>query len=656
MSTKPSKTLETFPNPHPGRDYIIEIEAPEFTCLCPKTGQPDFAALYLEYVPDELCVELKSLKLYIWSYRNEGHFHEDVTNRILNDLVATIRPRYLRLTAEFYVRGGIATTVTVEHRASNWRAPPPPPDHLPREKHTEPAASGTTPGAPVKSVPLVAATRTATPPPAQGAQPVHQETRPATGGRFRMLQRTRGHGGEPATYSGTEEQTRAAPPPPPSRPPPVYIGIDLGTAGCRAAAVDSHGTLLASAQASFATTARKDGQVTQDPTRWWKALTDSLKNLLTQVDPAAVRRIAVDGTSATILLTDQNGAPLTPAIMYNDQRAKIEADRIAKYADSNSGALGISSSLARLLWLKDKGLTERAAHILHTADWISGRLTGVFGHSDYNNCLKLGYDVVKDEWPAWFDFLKVERKLLPVVHAPGETLAPISADIATAFGLEPDTEVAIGTTDGVASFIAAGAAKPGHGVTSLGTTLVIKMLSNKPVFSAEHGVYSHRFGDHWLVGGASNTGGAVLLQNFTLVQIREMSKLIDPNQPTGLDYYPLPDMGERFPINDPQMPPKLEPLPGDSVTFFQGLLEGIASVEAMSYQLLAELGAPKLLAVRTTGGGAVNAAWEHIRGRALGVPMEKARSNLAAYGMALLAAGLALKSNAKETTPTRARR
>lgn len=129
MPTPPSKQLETFPNPHPGRDYLIEIEMPEFTCLCPKTGQPDFATLYLEYVPDQKCVELKSLKLYIWSFRNEGHFHEDVTNHILNDLVTATSPRYLRLRAEFNVRGGITTTVTAEHRRSGWT---PPPGGLPR--------------------------------------------------------------------------------------------------------------------------------------------------------------------------------------------------------------------------------------------------------------------------------------------------------------------------------------------------------------------------------------------------------------------------------------------------------------------------------------------------------------------------------------------
>lgn len=125
MSTQPSKSLETFPNPREGRDYTIRMEIPEFTCLCPKTGQPDFATFKLEFVPDRTCVELKALKMYMWSFRDEGHFHEDVTNRILDDLVAAIDPKFMRLTGVFNVRGGIYTTVIAEHRAEGWQAPAP---------------------------------------------------------------------------------------------------------------------------------------------------------------------------------------------------------------------------------------------------------------------------------------------------------------------------------------------------------------------------------------------------------------------------------------------------------------------------------------------------------------------------------------------------
>ena len=121
MTTQPTKAIETFPNPAPQRDFLIHIEIPEFTCLCPKTGQPDFATLTLEYIPEKTCVELKSLKLYIWSFRNEGCFHEAVTNEILDFLVKAIKPRFMRLTAKFFVRGGIFTNVVAEHRKRGWK-------------------------------------------------------------------------------------------------------------------------------------------------------------------------------------------------------------------------------------------------------------------------------------------------------------------------------------------------------------------------------------------------------------------------------------------------------------------------------------------------------------------------------------------------------
>lgn len=124
MSTKPSKTLETFPNPFPDRDYTIHMSIPEFTCLCPKTGQPDFATIKIDFVPDERCVELKSLKMYMWSFREEGGFHEAMTNGILNDLVAAISPRFMRVTGEWNVRGGIYTNVVAEHRQPGWTPAP----------------------------------------------------------------------------------------------------------------------------------------------------------------------------------------------------------------------------------------------------------------------------------------------------------------------------------------------------------------------------------------------------------------------------------------------------------------------------------------------------------------------------------------------------
>jgi 7-cyano-7-deazaguanine reductase len=129
MAARPRKQLETFDNPHPLRDYTIRIRVPEFTCLCPRTGQPDFATLHIDYVPAQTCLELKSLKLYVWSYRSEGAYHEDVTNQILSDLVAVLDPKFIRVTADFNVRGGIYTSIVIEHHQLGWK--PQPPVHLP---------------------------------------------------------------------------------------------------------------------------------------------------------------------------------------------------------------------------------------------------------------------------------------------------------------------------------------------------------------------------------------------------------------------------------------------------------------------------------------------------------------------------------------------
>jgi sugar (pentulose or hexulose) kinase len=194
-----------------------------------------------------------------------------------------------------------------------------------------------------------------------------------------------------------------------------------------------------------------------------------------------------------------------------------------------------------------------------------------------------------------------------------------------------------GTTDSIAAFIATGACETGEAVTSLGSTLVLKLISDKPVFSSRLGVYSHRLGDSWLAGGASNSGGKVLLQYFDPARMKQLTPMLEPETPTGLDYYPLAQAGERFPRNDPGLQPALEPRPDDEVKFFQALLEGIAGIEAEGYRALSQLGAPAVSKVFTSGGGSTNPAWRKIRELKLGVPVEIAGHSEASYGAALLA-------------------
>jgi sugar (pentulose or hexulose) kinase len=230
--------------------------------------------------------------------------------------------------------------------------------------------------------------------------------------------------------------------------------------------------------------------------------------------------------------------------------------------------------------------------------------------------------------------------LLPRAHAPGAALGRIAPEMAAALGLGTATIVHAGTTDSIAAFLAAAAPHPGRAVTSLGSTLAVKLMSTVRVDVPELGLYAHRLGGGWLVGGASNTGGAVLAELFAPPDIARLSALIDPDRASPLDYYPLRAPGERFPTADPDLPPRMTPRPDDDAAFLHGLLEGIARIERDAYAAMARHGAtPAPSEIVTAGGGAANATWTRIRARVLGLPVVAARAPEAAVGAARLAAG-----------------
>ncbi len=417
----------------------------------------------------------------------------------------------------------------------------------------------------------------------------------------------------------------------------LFLGIDVGTSGCRAVIINEHGTQIATHHVTIATPNQENARRSQNGEVWWQAVYLLLKELASLAPIHEVTAIAVDGTSSTLLITDKNGIPLRDGLMYNDARSHKEAEQIAAIAPAESAAHGASSALAKLLWFQRQGIPENTRHALHQADWIAGQLSGQFGISDENNCLKLGYDVINRCWPEWFDQLDVDRSLLPKVTVPGTTIGTVQNEIANQLGLSPQTRVVSGTTDSIAAFLASGASEIGDAVTSLGSTLALKVLSDKPIFAPAFGVYSHRLGNKWLVGGASNCGGTMLLQCFSSEQMAAMTPQLNPDMPTGLDYYPLPSIGERFPVNDPELMPRVAPRPADDHLYFQGLLEGIATVEQQGYRLLAELGTPYPTKVLTMGGGAQNLAWNRIRQNRLGIPVEMSKKTETALGAAMLA-------------------
>jgi len=414
------------------------------------------------------------------------------------------------------------------------------------------------------------------------------------------------------------------------------LGIDFGTSGCRGVVIDAAGAIHAEATVPLPPSRGDGAAAEQSPEAWWQALAQLMPKLLHSCDPAAIRAIALDGTSGTVLLTDPTGEPLTPALMYNDNRAVAQAARIATIAPRESAAHGTGSGLAKALWLLEQNPAPSLR--IHTqADWLGGRLCSNFATCDTNNALKLGYDPLQREWPAWLQALGVDAEMMPQVVEPGTPIGRLCPELASEWGLSEAVTICAGTTDSTAAFIASGASEPGEALTTLGSTLVVKVLSPQPVFAPEYGVYSQPLGELWLVGGGSNSGGAVLRRFFSDEQMTELSARIDPEQPSGLDYYPLNEPGERFPINDPHLPPRLTPRPDDEAGFFHGLLEGIAHIEKQGYELLTQLGAPWPVSVRTSGGGVNNKTWTTIRGHLLGIPMLAAVQQQACYGAARLA-------------------
>ncbi len=445
----------------------------------------------------------------------------------------------------------------------------------------------------------------------------------------------------------------------------LSLGIDIGTSGIRAVVMNKDQQILATADVklnpSIVRYSKKNNSTayTQDPFHWWDVFKIMMYHLArdlktkSQLSLTAITHLAIDGTSGTVLLADKNGLPCSKALMYNDQRAVQFAKIIAQYAPENTAAAGVTSGLAKLLWLyRYSGASKDTCYALNQADWINGVLSGCFkqghkGQSDYNNALKMGYDAEQRCWPDWLiAFLKQRNfpvQILPDVYPPGQVIGRIDPEMASYFGFSNELQICAGTTDSTAAIIASGARHYGEAITSLGSTLVMKVITDKPVYNHQWGVYSQPYNELWLAGGASNSGGAVLKQFFSIKEISQLTDklelIISQHKFKSLDlnYYPLLSPGERFPIHDPKLNAKLSPRPEQDIEFFQALLEGMADIETLAYQRLLELGAPYPKHVKSIGGGSFNTAWQFIREQKLGIPVYFADYEQAAAGSAILA-------------------
>jgi sugar (pentulose or hexulose) kinase len=418
----------------------------------------------------------------------------------------------------------------------------------------------------------------------------------------------------------------------------LFLGIDFGTSGVRTSVINSNQEEIINFSVSIEKPTVKDSLVCQDPSLWWNSLIKNLQFLSTKIDLSKIERLSIDGTSGTVLICDGTGRPLDYALMYNDASSVEEAKLIEKISSGHPIVSSPTNALVRTLSLIKKN-SAQSYKILHQADWIASKIIEEFKFSDENNALKLGYDCQERAWPNWFNELPLDEDSLPEILIPGQVMGNLKNQELLNLGFNSKLEVVAGTTDSIAAFLATGASQIGEAVTSIGTTLVVKAISAKPIFNREFGIYSHRLGDRWLAGGASNVGGKIIEELFGN-KIEDLSKSLNPDKLLNLNYYPLAQTGERFPINDPNKKPILEPRPDKETDFFQAVLEGITQVEKLSYEKIVEIGGSYPLKIFTIGGGGKNQNWNTMRKKILKVELGKPLSNDASYGVALLASGI----------------
>ncbi|MEO1308521.1 MAG: FGGY-family carbohydrate kinase [Pseudomonadota bacterium] len=402
----------------------------------------------------------------------------------------------------------------------------------------------------------------------------------------------------------------------------LFCGIDIGTSGIRAVVTNQADQVQAEASMRF-------GEMARDPQAWLNGTVAVMAQVLQQCS-TEISALAIDGTSGTVLAIDGTGQPVGGPMMY-DHRV-TDAETLSALAALGRSDLA-GSAMGRVFHLMRQYPGQR---VLHQADWIAGLFTGSFDHTDQNNALKSGFDPEHGRWNEAAEALDLPSVLPRYVREPGAQIGRARGSLARELGLSK-AMVHAGTTDGCASFLASGADQVGDGVTVLGSTITLKLLSDTRLEAPESGIYSHTLLGHWLAGGASNSGGRVLAAHFDPDAIVRLSHGQSAAPPTGLDYYPLIEPGERFPTADPDLMPRLTPRPDDDARFLKAMFEGMARIEAQAYARLAELGGPALRRVFTAGGGSINGLWREIRADTLGLAPQAALSTEAAFGTARLA-------------------
>ena len=417
----------------------------------------------------------------------------------------------------------------------------------------------------------------------------------------------------------------------------------MGTSGFRADLVRGKQRIFSAQQARMSEHARRLGcKQTEQSSQDWLSMLDGLFAQLTDFLPQ-VNALIADGTSSTLVGVDAYQRVIEPAIMYNDSRALKQAASYQALLDPDSPAQGAQSSLAKALWLTEN---TSATQIWHQLDWLYAHLlaepnqltkTKQSTYSDINTQLKMGVDLQQLSWPDAIQTLAKWPLAQPVL--PGQLLGSTSLTAQKRWDLPANCQIYAGTTDSIASFLATPASQPGDLVISLGSTLAFKLISKQPHASAQHGIYSHRLGDTWLVGGASNAGGAVYQQRFLPEQLSQLSQQLAGISNPQLARYPLTQVGERFPIADARFPASRFDDLTDEMAFIS-ITEGLVALEQAAYDQFHKMGLP-IKRIFSIGGGLRNQAWQLRRMAQFGdtlapLPDPDAPTNTAAFGVTRL--------------------
>lgn len=422
-----------------------------------------------------------------------------------------------------------------------------------------------------------------------------------------------------------------------------FVGIDVGTQGVRIVVLDESGTIILSTEKKWLINNVGGIEHEQNPYQWWEAICFCLQELSQKTSFTNIARLSLVATSGTLLLLDASYRPLYPALMWNDKRAKKEAEVANKMFQAEGPDLGLdirpTFTIAKALWMKKHKpeIWKQTKYIVSAGDWLLTQFTGESPVTDFTNALKTGADLVNICWPKTLSKLGIDEDLLPPIVPPGTTLGKISIEVSKITKLPTTCAVLSGVTDAMGAQIASGAVEEGQWVTTIGTGLSIKGNTMNKISAIDSGLYSHRaWNGSWSISATSHCGGDSLYKKFPNINFGQFSSSAKGIQFSSYLVLPLASTGEYFPFTHPEAIGFEKGSSNNSFDLFLGYLEGIAFIERLAMDNIsqfAEVKGPQI----SMGGGASNSFWLEIRAETLGRPTVKPVITSSAFGAGIIA-------------------